>query len=158
MRTELIAIATAVGFMALTTSAAAAGTLSDATAANQLTQPVSTLVSSSGGAVRARAASAPTVSPYVRRSFVSRNSYQYCSYGYLCAFVPYRSGSYRFDFTSCKRYRLANWYGSGWLINAQYGGVRFRISDANSRTIFSGTARRVFRGIDWTPAYFVRPC
>ena len=50
-----------------------------------------------------------------------------CPNGYLCAFVRTGAGYYKFDFTRCgTRYRVSGWHGSGWIANAQWGGVTAR--------------------------------
>jgi hypothetical protein len=109
------------------------------------------------GASQAQAAR-PTVTPSVKRTFVAYDSYQVCPYAYLCAFVPYGRGLYRFDFRACRRYRIANWYGYGSVFNAQYGGVRFTFFDSRGHDIFHSTRRKVFRDINWGPVYSIRPC
>lgn len=101
---------------------------------------------------------APTVSPKVNRTFVGTSPGTYCRYGYLCAFVRGDGGYYRFDFTRCNtRYRMAGWYGRGFIVNSQYGGVTAAFFTRSGRIYATRRARGV-SGINWGPVWSLRAC
>ena len=106
------------------------------------------------------AAAAPTVSPAVKRTFIGwdQEYLDSCRYGFLCAFVRTGSGYYKFDFTRCGiRYRVSGWHGSGWITNAQWGGVTARFYGRGGGIYATRRARGISR-INWEPVWSLRVC
>jgi hypothetical protein len=100
---------------------------------------------------------APTVSPGVTRTYVAAGSTQTCANGYLCAYVPYGNGYYRFNFTHCRLYYVSNWHGTGLFTNAQYGGVTARFYKQSGAT-YAKTNKRGSFSISWEPVWSLKPC
>ena len=104
------------------------------------------------------ASAAPTASPSVTRTFVGLTPGAECRYGYLCAYVPGDGGLYRFDFKRCDtRYRVSRWFGRGFTVNAQYGGVTARFYTRSGRLYASRRARGQ-ASINWDAVYSLRVC
>lgn len=108
--------------------------------------------------VSSSASATPTVSPGVKRTFVGADPGTFCRYGYLCAFVRGDGGFYRFDFTRCNtRYRVARWYGRGFIVNSQFGGVTARFF-TRSGSLYASRRARGVSGINWGPVWSLQVC
>lgn len=104
------------------------------------------------------AAASPTASPGVKRTFVGADPGAQCRYGYLCAYVQGDGGYYRFDFTRCNtRYRVSRWYGRGYVVNAQYGGVTARFYTRSGR-LYTSRRTRGTSSMNWGPVWSLRVC
>ena len=104
------------------------------------------------------ATATPTASPSVKRTFVGLTPGAQCRFGYLCAYVRGDGGLYRFDFTRCNtRYRVSRWFGRGYMVNAQYGGVTARFYTRSGR-LYASRRTRGRSSINWDAVYSLRVC
>jgi hypothetical protein len=98
---------------------------------------------------------APTTSPAaVRRYFTTADTFT-CAYQYVCAAVPYGTGSYIFDFYYYGTYRLSYWHGVGAIINNQSGGAAARLLDINGHQVTCVPPPASFF-INWDPIWYIR--
>jgi hypothetical protein len=109
-----------------------------------------------GGISPALVAAAPTTSPAAAQRFqVPAGWFEECPTGYVCATVPYGSGSYVFRFLHYATYTLYNWNGVGVVDNRQTGGAAARLLGSNGGQLICKTPP-VRDTVNWGPIYYIQ--
>jgi hypothetical protein len=103
------------------------------------------------------AAAAPTTSPAARhRTWLPAGSTYTCESGFACATVRYGQGFYLFKFYAYGTYALQNWYGDGYVWNAQTGGASVRVLGSGGGQLLCEARSPWVRYVDWNPAWYIR--
>jgi hypothetical protein len=106
------------------------------------------------------AAVSPTISPAARSQLVPSGSSVICDTGNFCAGVwdPTVNQWRVFFLYHCNRYYLANWHGTGEVMNSQTDNAQATIYGQNGNVIRTFPVSTESPDVDWEPVWSIRNC
>ena len=129
-------------------------------AVGTMTLVLASVFTSGSAQAASTAAVSPTISPAARSQLVPSGGSVICDTGNFCAGVwdPTVNQWRVFFLYHCNRYSLANWHGTGEVMNSQTDNAQATIYGQNGNVIRTFPVSTDSPDVDWEPVWSIRNC